>query len=165
MDVAVSPDGWLWFTDRDGDRLRLISPFADAPELAAGTGAGDLTNPGGVAVGPEGNIVVADTNNDRLVFYDRFGNRLRTWGEGLLRRPDGVDITWHGDIVVADTGNDRIVFVNRLWKLVGTFGASGTGPGSFNGPADVAVDRHGRLWVTDRNNHRVQLFHLERRVD
>ena len=165
-DVAMGPDGWLWFTDRDSDRLRRISPFADAPEIVTGNiGAGELTNPAGLAVGPEGNIVVADTNNDRLVFYDRFGNRLRTWGEGILRRPNAVDITWQGDIVVADTGNDRVVFLNRLWKFIGSYGANGPEAGSFRAPADVAVDRRGHMWVADRNNHRVQLFGLERQTD
>lgn len=165
-DAAVSPDGWLWFTDRDGDRLRRISPFGDTPEIVTGSfGAGDLADPGGLAVGPEGTIVVADTDGDRLVLYDRFGNRLRTWGEGLLKHPNGVEITREGDIVVADTGNDRIVFVNRLWKVVGTFGATGVDPGSFRAPADVAVDRRARMWVTDRGNHRVQQFRLERQTE
>jgi len=164
-DVAVSADGWLWFTDKDTDRLRRLSPFAQSAEISTGSaGVGDLNNPSGVAVGPDGSIVVADMDDDRIVLYDRFGNLLRSWGEGFLRRPGGVDVTWQGDIVIADTGNDRIVFLNRLCQPVGTYGASGAAPGAFRAPGDVAVDRHGRMGVADTENHRLQVFRLLRQA-
>jgi sugar lactone lactonase YvrE/4-amino-4-deoxy-L-arabinose transferase-like glycosyltransferase len=42
--------------------------------------------------------------------------------------------------------------------FVSAWGSQGTGPGEFNEPRDVAVDREGRLYVADTGNRRVQVF-------
>lgn len=36
--------------------------------------------------------------------------------------------------------------------------SAATAQARFNGPAGICVDRKGRLWVADRNNHRVVMF-------
>ncbi|MEX2448424.1 MAG: DUF6531 domain-containing protein, partial [Solirubrobacterales bacterium] len=41
-----------------------------------------------------------------------------------------------------------------------SFGTSGSGNGQLDGPAGIAFDRTGNLWVADRENHRVK--HLNR---
>lgn len=171
-DVAVGPDGWLWFTDTDTDRLRRLSPFSETTETTAGFAvAGDLRNPAGLAIGPDGRIVVADTENDRIVLYDGFGNLLRSWGEGIVRRPAGVEVTAQGDVIVADTGNDRVLFLNRLLSIVGTLGGDSVdervphSPASFRGPRDVSVSPRGVLWVADTGNRRLVVFRLVRTTD
>ena len=161
--LAVSSSGEVWYTDRDTDRLLRLSAFGEGGEFPGGTlGPGDLENPLGIAIGPDATIVVADTDHDRVVFYDQFGNMLRTWGEGFLQQPAGVFVTRDGDLIIADTGNDRVAFVNRLGRIIGTIGAHGTGPAAFDGPYDVAVTRDGHLWVTDSGNDRLQVFSLTR---
>src|SRR5205823_3315725 len=41
------------------------------------------------------------------------------------------------------------------WGAAGGNGSAGTGPGEFNDPASVAVDRTGSVYVADRRNNRV----------
>ena len=165
-DVALSADGRLWFTDQDSDRLRSVSSYPQvAGETSGSMGVGDLANPSGIAIGPDGTIYVADTNHDRVIVYDQFGNVQRAVGQRFLRRPTGIDVNWFGDVVIADTGNNRIVFANRLGHLVGMFGSEGTAPGQFRNPTDVAFDSHNRVWVTDRDNHRLQVLRLDRDTD
>ncbi len=43
----------------------------------------------------------------------------------------------------------------------GTFGASGSSPGQFDGPRDVCFAPDGTLFVTDSGNNRVQIFTKE----
>ena len=38
------------------------------------------------------------------------------------------------------------------------WGKKGTGPGEFNAPHTIAVDHQGKVYVGDRENHRVQIF-------
>ena len=38
------------------------------------------------------------------------------------------------------------------------FGLKGSGDGQFNGPESIAVDSEGKLYISDHNNHRVQVF-------
>ena len=42
--------------------------------------------------------------------------------------------------------------------MVSAFGSVGRAQGSFNTPRGVAIDGHGRIIVTDTQNHRVQVF-------
>ena len=165
-DVAPAADGTLWFTDQDTDRLRSITPFVQVAEETSGRlGTGELSDPTGIAIGPDGTIYVADTGHDRVVVYDQFGTMQRTIGERFLSRPCGIDVNWFGDVVIADTGNNRVVLANRLGHLVGMFGSEGTDPGQFRNPTDAAFDTHNRLWVADRDNHRLQILNLDRDTD
>ena len=46
-------------------------------------------------------------------------------------------------------------------KFVNTFGSRGTGDGQLKGPCGIAIDHEERLVISDRDNHRVQVFDLE----
>jgi len=62
-----------------------------------------------------------------------------------------------GDLFVADTGNERIQRVEDDGDFLYQFGRFGTGTGeaTFNQPVSVAVDYNYRIFVSDRNNHRI----------
>ena len=66
-----------------------------------------------------------------------------------------------GLIVVADRSNNRICIFNRDGSYHSKFGTEGTRPGQFNRPASVCLDSLNRLIVTDKDNHRMQIFTLE----
>ena len=51
----------------------------------------------------------------------------------------------------------------RELKTLMSFGSKGTGPGQFDGPWGVAVNKHGEMAVSDYCNHRVQVFSAEGR--
>src|SRR5262249_16662634 len=100
--------------DTCGAELAITSP-----EVA-------LTNPRGVAVSPEGEVFVMDTQNARVVVYDKDGKFSRQFGTlsvvneaspsalpGTFREPWGIDITHDGMIVVADTWNHRIQIFDK----------------------------------------------------
>jgi hypothetical protein len=68
----------------------------------------------------------------------------------------------NGDIFVADghdaTTNNRIVKYDRNGKYLMEWGKLGKGPGEFNSPHGLAMDKEGRLYVADRSNSRIQVF-------
>lgn len=64
-----------------------------------------------------------------------------------------------GDIFVADGyGNARIHRFNPDGQLLHSWGEPGSGPGQFQVPHGIAVDRQGVVYVADRENSRLQLF-------
>ncbi len=54
--------------------------------------------------------------------------------------------------------NGRIAKYTTDGVFVSQFGSVGTGPGQFDLIHGVGVDRDGRIYVSDRMNHRIQVF-------
>ena len=76
-----------------------------------------------------GNLLVADTGNNRVVVLDAEGKvKFEIGGEqaGLLA-PEGVFVDQNGDIWVADTGNQRIA----VFTPEGAFKAEHKKPDSY----------------------------------
>jgi uncharacterized protein (TIGR03663 family) len=132
----------------------------------AGSGDGQLRAPKGMAIDAEGNIYVADSQNNRIQVFDANGVFLRQFGSegtdaGQFKEPWGVAVAANGDIYVADTWNHRIQAFDRQGKplfMWGTFGevSEAMGPGNvLYGPRDIAFDAQGFLYVTDTGNKRV----------
>jgi uncharacterized repeat protein (TIGR01451 family) len=117
----------------------------------------------GVAVSPNGDMYVADTNNDRILKLDPQGNLITQWGSfgsnnGQFRGPEGVALAPDGSVYVADTDNDRIQKFAADGVFLNEWGGYGSGDGQFNHPKGIAVDSSGYVYVADAFNDRVQKF-------
>ena len=76
-----------------------------------------------------------------------------------FNRPTDIAFAPTGDFYVSDGyGNSRVVKFSRDGKYLLDWGKRGTGPGEFNTPHSVAVDSHGTVYVSDRENNRIQIF-------
>ncbi|SFW60462.1 NHL repeat-containing protein [Amycolatopsis australiensis] len=62
---------------------------------------------------------------------------------------------WPSRPAVGDPG---AVTTSEAAALPRAFGGPGAGPGQFRAPSGIAVDAHGRVWVADTGNDRVQAF-------
>lgn len=49
---------------------------------------------------------------------------------------------------------------SAAYVYVDSFGTEGTAPGQFRSPSGVAVDAAGDVYVSDTNNHRIQVFDM-----
>ncbi len=76
-------------------------------------------------------------------------------GQGQLVRPRNIAIAPDGRLFVADSGNNRIAIFDPDGNFLTAFGEFGAGPGQFNEPWGLAVDRD-YIYVADTWNHRVQ---------
>ena len=138
--------------------------FKSLPQIGAsmfeggkGTENGQFNYPRGMTVTSSGNVLIADTNNDRIqkfslngVFLSVIGGK----GEGLgeFREPCGIATDPTGNIYVADTANQRV----QKLKADGTFLAEWKGPDSgFYGPRDIAIGSDNFVYVVDEGNARI----------
>jgi DNA-binding beta-propeller fold protein YncE len=55
-------------------------------------------------------------------------------------------------------GSARVVKFSRNGRFLLQWGKRGTGPGEFGLPHNLVVDSQGLVYVTDRDNERVQVF-------
>lgn len=82
------------------------------------------------------------------------------WSGQPFNRPTSAAIRpSNGDIYVSDGyGNARIHVYTGLGEYKFSWGSSGIDPGQFIRPHNIAVDANDRIYVVDRECHRIQLF-------
>lgn len=86
----------------------------------ASKAAGGMLLPYGIAITPEGNVVVSDTSHKCMRMYDSNGSLLETWAtmsisEGNFFSPMGCDIDPNtGRLYVADGVLERVQFYDSL---------------------------------------------------
>jgi hypothetical protein len=120
-----------------------------------------------VRVDPQGNVWVADAGAHVIYKMDGQGRVLMQLGtKGTsgadsthFYLPTDVAFAPNGDIYVSDGyGNARIVHFSADGKYLSAWGKRGTGPGEFGLPHNLVIDAQGRVYVTDRDNQRIQVF-------
>ncbi|MBI2451251.1 MAG: S8 family serine peptidase [Parcubacteria group bacterium] len=153
--ITIDNNGDIFIADRDNHRILKVNSVTKEVILIAGRGtpgfSGDnglaidaqLQNPAGVAVDPNGNVFIADTNNHRIRHIDALTGIITTiTGKGTRKPP--------GDCGIGpDIG-------------IGEFSGDG-GPAilaELNFPQGVAVDNVGHLFIADSFNHRVRQVDL-----
>jgi sugar lactone lactonase YvrE len=179
--VAVDRRDNIWVAERcgantcAGSNLAPILEFDPSGKLLKSFGAGMFVFPHGITVDPDGNVWVTDAQGkdgkgQQVFKFSPDGNVLMTLGKAgvagdgpdTFNQPSAVAIAPNGDIFVADghggESNARIVKFTKDGTFVKTWGKKGTAPGEFDVPHCATFDSHGRLFVCDRNNNRIQIF-------
>lgn len=109
-------------------------------------------------------VVVKCTLDGRELWTLGTPGQIGASGEPF-NRPTDVAFAPEGDFYVSDGyGNARVHHYDPDRKLIRSWGEPGSGPGQFNLVHDVWFDTRGgrrRLWVSDRMNHRLQIFSPE----
>lgn len=127
-------------------RLRLGTP---------GASPGSFLAPLDVAVGPGGDLRVADFGNRRVQVLDAAGNPVARWP--LPGRPRALAVDAGGQTFVLLDGDEVIVLGPTGTPLL-RFGRPGRGSGELQLANDLALGPGGRVFVVDRGNRRIQVF-------
>lgn len=179
--VAVAHDGTgdVWGADPWGYRLERFTRGSGGYTYAQTIGgtppsltsSAVFNSPHGVGLDASGNIVVADTVNQRLVRFSPTGAILNTCGSrgdgsGQFNWPRGVAVDQTSDLIwVADTKQSDVQLLHDDCATGGKFGSAGAGPTSFNWPYAIAVRQSDRtVWVADSRNNRVDTYQASGRT-
>uniref|UniRef100_A0A0K0FZU0 B-box type zinc finger protein ncl-1 (inferred by orthology to a C. elegans protein) n=1 Tax=Strongyloides venezuelensis TaxID=75913 RepID=A0A0K0FZU0_STRVS len=123
---------------------------------------GQFTEPSGVAVNAQNQIIVADTNNHRIQVFDKDGVFKFQFGEcgkrdGQLLYPNRVAVNrLTGDFIVTERSpTHQIQIYNHSGQFLRKFGAN-----ILQHPRGVCVDNAGRIIVVECKVMRVIIFDM-----
>ena len=120
-----------------------------------------------VRIDPEGNVWVVDASGHVVYKLNadgketmRLGSRgVSGTGQNTFNLPTDVAFAPNRDIYVSDGyGSARIVRFSHDGKYLAQWGRRGKGPGEFGLPHNLVIDKRGRVYVTDRDNQRIEVF-------
>ena len=190
--LAALPSGEIVVADTNNNRIRLIgtdekrtvTTIAGNGELGGRDGLGTsamFRRPTGVAVGPDGAIYVADSDNHAIRRVAKLGEAwvvatyagaLRAQGSGngapeqsRFNRPTALAIDAEGNVFVADQAGNRIRKIAAGTRQVSTVAGTGAAAwldapvgtdAKFNNPSAIVVGAGGELYVLDGGNQRIR---------
>jgi len=181
--VAGDSQDRIYCFNRDPDHPIVI--FDREGNYLSSWGAGVIAFAHAILLDPEDNVWVVDRNNHQVMKFTSDGKLLMTIGDKGFRSdtgvapddlsstafqsvthggdpfnmPAGIAFNTSGEIFIADGyANARVHKFNAQGQHIMSWGEPGTGPGEFNLPHGVWIDRQGRVLVADRENDRVQVF-------
>ena len=191
--LAINTTGDLFIADSNNNRVRMVDKISGIITTVAGDGnfeySGDgtsaidssLKSPQDVAIDKQGNLLIADTFNNRIRAVDLSTGIITTIaGDGSFgysgdagkaifasfRHPEGITVNQPGNIFVADSSNHRIRRIEVATGVITTFAGNGTeGFQGDNGtslnaslfhPTGIAFDLFGNLYISDTGNHRLR---------
>ena len=110
---------------------------------------------------PDGDFLITDRNNHRVLVIDRSGQVKWQFGKtsvpgndgAHLRTPHNADLLPNGDVIIADSNNNRILEVSPAGKVVWEYCPQGAR--ALNWPRDADRLANGNTLITDSKNGRV----------
>lgn len=201
--LALDPAGNIYFIDQKNERVRELTAdfqvrtIAGNGTLGFGGDGGPATaavlgfptsaqpEPGGaIAIGPDGNLYIADTENNRIRKIDLTSGMIDTiagTGDAIysgdggpalqagLNHPRDLEFDADGLLWIADTDNHAIRTMDLTSGVINT--VAGTGTEGFSGdggpatqaalyrPFGVAIAPDGNVYISDTYNHRIRVLY------
>jgi DNA-binding beta-propeller fold protein YncE len=163
------------------DRVYALTRNTDNPVLvfeADGTfvrtfGAGTFSaRTHAITIAPDGSVFCVDDGRHTVTKWTPDGELLLTIGTPdepaerfsgePFNRPTDVAIASDGSLYISDGyGNARVHHYSAEGELLHSWGSPGIDRGQFMCPHNIAIDEDDRLYVADRESHRVQVFDRE----
>ena len=158
--LTVAPSGDVYVADWGNDRILRFSPTGESVATygMSGRGDGELQRPASVAVDDQGYMYVADWGNERVHVLDPEGGfvtktrgeaTLSKWAENFLRinseeahARSRANLEPEIDLFDTDDAHEESSQIEKL----------------FWSPMSVKLDSSGKLYVTESNRHRIQIF-------
>ena len=179
VDITIAPNDRVYVGSRDhypdgrpysgSHASHPILVFEPNGEFVSCWGEREFVDPHGLCIGPDNSVYVADAKTNVVTKATLGGKCLSTLGTRFLaipimlrqpfNQPTDVAIGLGGELFVTDGyGNYLVHKFSPEGELLKTWGEPGAEPGQFALPHKLGIDRHGIVYVCDRNNDRIQRF-------
>src|SRR5688572_23152416 len=172
--VAFDARGHIYVLTRGAQAFFEFDP---AGKFVRAFGDKMFTRSHGLKIDREGNLWATDVGAHTVLKLNPKGEVLLTlgtrgeageWNESAgsrkLNQPNDIAIAANGDVFVAqghtpgEKGDARVLKFDKDGKFLTSWGGKGKEPGQFDVAHGIAIDPTGLLWVSDRENQRIEVF-------
>lgn len=153
-DVGLTEKHRVHYFSADGSRTATFGRTFQA--TASDEEPGGFMFPNGLAVARNGDVYVSDGDNRRVQVFTREGKFKQFVDTSGI--PRGIAIDSEQMLYVVDAVAHMVDIYDLKGKELTRFGGQGFGPGQFNYPNDITVDRNRRIYISDRENDQVQVW-------
>lgn len=163
LGITFGKNSDVYIADKAGGRVielslggKLVRSYGEGGKVKkADNDPNKLYFPNNVLVLPNNKILVADSNNQRILAFEPNGKPGKPIPINNFTR--GLALTDRGYVLTAKSFLHQIVAVNLNGEFLYTFGEEGPGDGQFLFPNDVAVVKNS-IYIVDTQNNRVQVW-------
>jgi DNA-binding beta-propeller fold protein YncE len=167
--VAVDSKDNVYVLTRNPDHPVMVFDRDGSWQKSFGQGVfSDRTH--GIFIGPDDSIFCDDDGTHTVTKFNTDGELLMTignrgepsekWGGKPFNRPTHAAVSPNtGHIFISDGyGNSRVHKYTADGQYVLSWGEPGIDAGQFMRPHNVVVDSDDKVYIADRESHRVQVF-------
>jgi DNA-binding beta-propeller fold protein YncE len=162
--VALNSKGHIFVFQRSKPNLIEFDPTG---KFVRSIGEGLFTIPHGLRIDGDDNLWITDTGSNIVLKLNSDGRVLLILGrrgsaaeaDWLFNKPADIAFGKDGEFFIADGyGNSRIMKFDHNGKFLKSWGVFGKGPGEFQLPHSIVIDKQGHIYVADREGERIQIF-------
>ncbi|MGD0452960.1 MAG: hypothetical protein ABSB69_05130 [Solirubrobacteraceae bacterium] len=146
--ITAGPDGNLWFTESEGNRIGRITPTGTVTEFTAGISPN--SQPESITAGPDGNLWFTEASGNRIGRITPSG-AVTEFAEGITTgsKPFGITVGPDGNVWFTENAGNRIGRITPTGKVT-EFVVKGGGA-----PQGIAQGPDGNLWFTEFAGNRI----------
>ncbi len=168
-DVAVADDGSFYVSDGYGNS-RVVKFSKEGKYLfewgKKGRQPGEFNIPHSIDLDSQGNVYVADRENNRIQKFNPKGQFLKEWKNNIATQLYSLSIDKKNNLFAIDNltindtiikGADIILFDSRL-NILMRFGRSDSDGVSVPRYHDIDIDNNGNIYVVETSGRRIRKF-------
>jgi len=158
---AAAGNKKLYFCDTDYNAVLVVDLLTKHFLVLGAAGEGALSQPLNISVDADGNLYVADVGRNQVVIYNKDGGYMSAIGKMDELKPRDV-VADQDRIYVADLQKHGVRVYDKqshnwLFDIPHTQDATNHARAIFT-PTNLAMDKKGRLYVSDTGAFRVQVY-------
>lgn len=153
-DLGVSQNHQILAFDQEGNEIARWGTTVQTTKMTESPGG--FYYPNGITFSSEGDVFVSDMSNHRVQVFSpkgEFKQIIYTSGS-----PIGLTVDRQERLLVVDPFAHAVDIYELGGERITGFGGPGLGLGLFRFPSDIALDETGRMFVSDRENHQIQVW-------
>ncbi len=170
--LTVADDGTVFVADtwdhkivKLDSNLKFLKEWGGGGQVEAGGDPMKLFGPREIALTSDGNVLISDTGNNRVIEYTADGEYVRQFGKkGTsgsatdLNEPVSIVTNSAGDIYLADFWNKRIVVLDKDLVLKRSITVDAWGSQATSDRPYMALLPDGRILATDPEHAKILVF-------